>query len=244
MVQLWESTQVDGQDMTLCMSVPDGTGPFPTVVVVHHMWGIDNFTQVITRRLAIAGYVGVAPDMFHRDGLDCQDDAPTRNQRYSDDHITLDVNGTVDFLLKHQAVDGERLGIIGFCSGGRVTYLMAAVNPIFKAAAAYYATSTMVPMGDGPSPFARTPQIHCPVIGFFGEDDTNPSIGDMHKLDTELTKHGKVHEFYSYSGAGHAFLNQVTERDNRYRHQAAQDAWSRTIAFFDKYVAGGVAPSS
>ena len=236
MASLWESTKVDAQEMKLYVSVPDGAGPFPAVVVIHHHWGIDGFTQDVTQRLASSGYVGVAPDMFHRDGPDCTDDGPTRAERYRDVNIINDVNATVEFLKRYPSVDGGRLGIVGFCSGGRITYLMAAANPDFKAAAAYYPGNTMVPWREGPSPFDRTAETHCPVIGLFGEDDTNPSPEDMAKLDAELARHGKLHEFHSYPGAGHSFMNKVTERNNRYRHEAAQDAWSKTLNFFDKYV--------
>jgi carboxymethylenebutenolidase len=125
------------------------------------------------------------------------------------------------------------LGIIGFCMGGRVSYLMAAVNPHLKAAVAYYGGNTMVPWGEGPAPFDRTAEIHCPLLAFFGEEDTNPSPADMRKLDAELTRHGKVHEFRAYAGANHAFMNR---HGNRYHADADRDSWPRTLATFGKYL--------
>jgi len=136
-------------------------------------------------------------------------------------------------LRGHRSVDAERLGIIGFCMGGRVSYLMAAANPHLKAAVAYYGGNIMVPWGEGPAPFERTGEIHCPLLGFFGEDDANPSPADMRKLDTELTKHGKEHEFHSYPGAGHAFMNR---RGERYRADADRASWPKTLAFFAKHL--------
>ena len=233
MADFWERISVDGNEMPLFVSIPDGSGPFPAVVVIQHQGGVDDFVQDMTRRIAQAGYIGVAPDLYHRDGPDCQDDGPTRRARLRDVSVIQDVNATVDFLKAHDAVDGERLGIMGFCMGGRVAYLMAAVNPSFKAAAAYYGGNIMVPWGDGPAPFDRTAEIHCPLIGLFGEADANPSPDDMRKLDAELTQHGKVHEFHSYPGANHAFMNA---RGARYHAAAAQDSWPKTLAFFDKYL--------
>jgi carboxymethylenebutenolidase len=241
MADFWERLQVDGNDMQLFVSVPGGSGPFPAVVVIQHQGGLDAFVQEMTQRIAQAGYVGVAPELYHRDGPDCQDDGPTRRARLQDVNVIKDVNATVDFLHAHDAVDSERLGIVGFCMGGRVVYLMSAVNPSFKVAADYYGGNIMVPWGDGPSPFERTAEIQCPLIGLFGEADGNPSPADMRKLDAELSKHGKIHEFHSYPGANHAFMNA---RGDRYHAEAAQDSWPKTLAFFEKHLGKVSAASS
>jgi len=233
MAAFWESIKVDGEDMRLYVGVPEGTSPFPAIVVIQHQGGVDDFTQEMTQRLASAGYVAVAPELYHRDGPNCQDDGPTRRARLLDVNVIKDVNATVDFLKAHRSVDGERLGIIGFCMGGRVVYLMAAANPSFKVGAAYYGGNIMVPWGAGPSPFDRTAEIHCPLIGLFGEEDANPSPADMRKLDAELTRLGKAHEFHSYPGAGHAFMNR---RGERYQADADRDSWPKTLAFFTKHL--------
>src|SRR5437870_1324477 len=233
MAPLWDSVRVDGEEMKLCMSVPDGKGPVPAVVVIQHQGGVDEFIEEMTERVASAGYVGVAPVLYHRDGPDCTDDGPTRRARLRDVTVIKDVNATVDFLKGHPGVDSERLGIVGFCMGGRVAYLMAAVNPSFKAAAAYYGGNIMGSWGEGPTPFDRSAEMRCPLIGLFGEEDTNPSPADMRKLDAELTRLGKVHEFHSYPGANHAFMNR---RGERYRADADSDSWPKTLAFFAKHL--------
>jgi carboxymethylenebutenolidase len=232
MASFRESIKVDGEDMKLYVSVPEGKGPFPAVVVIQHQGGIDQFVEDMTQRIAGAGYVGVAPELYHRDGPNCQDDGPTRRARLRDVNVIKDVNASVDFLKGHPGVDSERLAIVGFCMGGRVAYLMAAANPSFKAAA-YYGGNIMAPWGEGPSPFDRSGEIHCPLIGLFGEEDTNPSPADMRKLDAELTRLGKVHEFHAYPGANHAFMNQ---HGNRYHADADRDSWPKTLAFFEKYL--------
>jgi carboxymethylenebutenolidase len=233
MANFWETVQVDGNAMRLYVSVPEGKGPFAAVVVIQHQGGVDTFIEEMTQRIAQAGYVGVAPDLYHRDGPDCQDDGPTRRARLRDVTVIKDVNATVDFLQGHRQVDGERLGIVGFCMGGRVAYLMAAVNPALKAAVDYYGGNIMVPWGEGPAPFARTADIHCPLLGLFGEEDANPSPADMRKLDAELTRHGKVHEFHAYPGANHAFMNR---HGARYHAEADRDSWPRALAFFKKHL--------
>jgi carboxymethylenebutenolidase len=233
MAAFWETIKVDGEDMQLYVTVPTGKGPFPALVVIQHQGGVDQFVEDMTQRVADAGFVGVAPVLYHRDGPDCQDDGPTRRARLRDATVIKDVNATVDFLKGHPAIDGARLGIVGFCMGGRVAYLMPAVNPNFKAAVSYYGGGTMIPWGEGPSPFDRTGEIHCPLMGLFGEEDTNPSPADMRKLDAELTRLGKVHEFYSYPGANHAFMNK---HGNRYHADADRDSWPKAMAFFEKHL--------
>jgi carboxymethylenebutenolidase len=233
MASRWDSVSVDGATMKLYLSVPDGTGPFPAVVVIQHQGGVDEFIEEMTDRVAAAGYVGVAPDLYHRDGPDCRDDGPTRRARLVDVNVVKDVNATVAFLKGHRAVDGERMGIVGFCMGGRVSYLMAAAQPAFTAAVDYYGGNIMVPWGQEPAPFERTAEIRCPLLGLFGEEDGNPSPADMRKLDAELTRHGKAHEFHSYPGANHAFMNR---RGARYHAQADSDSWPKALAFFGKHL--------
>jgi carboxymethylenebutenolidase len=229
-----DSVSVDGATMKLYLSIPDGAGPFAAVVVIQHQGGVDEFIEEMTDRVGAAGHIGIAPDLYHRDGPDCHDDGPTRRARLLDVNVIKDVNATVDYLRKHRAVDVQRLGIVGFCMGGRVSYLIAA-QPAFKAAVDYYGGNIMAPWGEGVAPFARTAEIGCPLLGLFGEADSNPSPADMKKLDAELTKHGKAHEFHSYPGANHAFMNR---RGARYHEAADRDSWPRTLAFFDKHLRG------
>jgi carboxymethylenebutenolidase len=234
-----EQIKADGDPMNLYVSRPDGAGPFPAVVLIQHQNGVDKFMEEMTERIGGAGYFGVTPDLYHRDSPDCKDDGPTRRGRLRDRAIISDVNATLDFLNGHRLVDAGRVGIVGFCLGGRVAYLMAASNPSFKAAVSYYGGSIFMAWGDGPTPFERTAEIHCPIQGHFGEIDKNPSLDDMRKLDAELTKHGKAHEFYTYAGANHAFMDR--HHAARYHAQADQVSWPRTLEFFKKHLSA-VAP--
>ena len=220
--------------MPLYVSAPASAGPFPALVLMQHQGGIDNFIQQMTQRLAQNGYIAAAPDLYHRDGPECKDDIVTRRSRLSDRRIINDIAAAVDFMQGHRAVASNRLGIIGFCMGGRLTLLGAAVNPAFKAAVAFYPGNCFRAWGrDLPSPFERIKDICCPVQGHFGADDANPSADDMGKLDTELNKSSKPHEFHSYSNAGHAFMDSTKES---YRRQADDVCWPRTLEFLRRHL--------
>jgi carboxymethylenebutenolidase len=230
----WESTKTDDGTMKLYVSRRDGSGPFPGIVVIQGQKGVDRFIEEFTQRLAAEGYVAAAPDLYYRENPDCRDDAPTKRERLRDRTVISDVNATAEFLKRQPTVDGDRLGIVGFCMGGRVSYLMASAGPAFKAAVDHYGGNAFSPWGDGPSPFERTLEIHCPIMGHFGAEDENPSPKDVSKLDAELTKHGKVHEFYSYAGTGHAFMDPY---GSKFRAQSAAAAWPRTLDFFARHLA-------
>jgi len=229
-----EQVKVDGSPMNLYISQPDNSEPSHAVVLIQHQNGVDKFMEEMTERIASAGYFGVTPDLYHRDGPDCTDPGPTRRTRLRDPDIINDVDATVGFLKSHNLVNASGVGIVGFCLGGRVAYLMAAANPSFGAAVTYYGGSIFSAWGNGPSPFDRTAEIKCPILGHFGEVDKNPSLDDMRKLDLELTKLGKAHEFFSYAGANHAFMDPY--HVGRYHAQADQLSWPRTLDFFRKYL--------
>ena len=230
-----KTIRVQGQGMALYGARPAGDGPFPALVVIQHAPGVDLFLQTMTQRLAEAGYYAVAPDLYHRqpehgiDGL-------ARMALLKDREVETDVSAAVEFLRGESAVARDRLGIIGFCMGGRVAWLMAAANPHFKAAVVYYGGNIMKSWGDTPPPFARSGEIHCPILFHFGADDTNPSPEDRATLDAELTRLGKPHEFFAYADAAHAFMN--FENAERYREAASKASWPRTVGFLARQLKG------
>ena len=226
-----QTLTVGDSEMSAYLSIPDGDGPFPGMVVIHHAPGVDMFIREITDSLAREGYAAVAPNLFHRitDEMVEQTGRSKRDQ-LSDPDIIADVNAAVDFLQAHPAVDRERLGITGFCMGGRVVWLAACANPNFKAAVPFYGGNIMVPWGAGDTaPFELSDGINCPMLFHFGEIDANPSQDDMRKLDDELTRLGKEHRFYSYPGADHAFMNRYMPQ--RHHRTSAEMAWARTREF-------------
>lgn len=119
--------------------------------------------------------------------------------------------------------------------GGRVSYLMAAARPQdIKACCVFYGGNILKAWGDPPTPFERSSNIACPVIGFFGVEDTNPSPDDVARISAELTRHGKKHEFHSYNDAGHAFQNFLDPA--RYRSRPARGSWTEMLAFFAQHL--------
>ena len=226
--------------MRIHTEIPDGVEAAPGVVVIMHGPGLDRFVEDRVGALARHGYAAAAPDLFHRqpaDGADPTEMATimARIGRLRDDEILADIDAAVAHLraLERPRVTG--LAVIGFCMGGRITYLAAGARPAtWRAAGVFYGGNIMKPWGDGPAPFDLTPRIDCPMIGFFGEDDANPSPADVDRIDAELTRHGKPHEFHRYTGAGHAFLNFTNAE--RFRPTQAEDAWQKLLAFLDHHL--------
>jgi carboxymethylenebutenolidase len=233
MTARWDTVDVDGSAMRCYVSLPKSGGVAPGIIVIQHAGGVDDFVRGMCDRFAAAGFAAVAPDLYHRDDPASSDDPLTRMSRLRDATIASDVNAAVEHAKSLPEIDGARLGLTGFCMGGRVTYLMAARNQSFSAVAVFWGGSIMAPWGDGPAPLDLTAQIECPVLGLFGEDDANPSPADVARIDAEMTRLGKAHEFHSYAGAGHAFLN---ESRPSYRPEAAADAWRHCLDWFGRYL--------
>ena len=191
---------------------------------------MNEYIQDFVNKLAGEGYVACAPELYHRVTEEMLADGSGPGQHLNDPEIVSDVNATVEFLRSRPFVDSERLGVTGFCQGGRTTWLAAATNPHFKAAVPFFGGNIRVPVGDSDqSPFDRTSGMKCPVLFHFGALDTNPSPEDQATYDAELTRLGIPHQFYSYPGADHAFTDY--NRD-RYQKEASDIAWPRTLEFF------------
>jgi carboxymethylenebutenolidase len=216
-----------------CYVSGSSAGRSPAVIVAQHAGGVDDFICGMCDRFAEAGFVAAAPDLYHREEPGSADDPMTRMGRLRDDQIVRDVDAAVAHAKTLAEVDGERLGVTGFCMGGRVAYLMAASSSAFSAAIVFWGGNIMNAWGDGPAPFALTDRIGCPVLGLFGEDDPNPNPADVARIDAEMTRFSKAHEFHSYPGAGHAFMN---ESRPSYRREAAADAWRRSVEWFDRHL--------
>jgi carboxymethylenebutenolidase len=231
----WEKVTVDQSPMGLYLCQPDAPGPFPAIIVGQNQDGVAAFTQEMTRRGAEAGYVGIAPQFYHRQGepKTPEETANIKNTR-SDINVISDVNATINFLKGCATADTSRLGIVGFCMGGRIAFLAAVASKSFKAAVDFYGGGTYQQWGDQPVPAALAANLSCPVQGHFGELDKNPPPDEMRRLDTELTKLGKPHEFFFYPDAPHGFNRSGWKG---YRPEADKDSWARTLEFFNRYLA-------
>ena len=229
----WDTIQVDGQPMRVYLDTPPGGGAVPGVVVIMHGPGLDRFVEDRVEDLARNGYAAIAPDLYHRQPPD--GDMMTRVGRLRDREILADADAATAHLKGLTEVRVGDLAVLGFCMGGRITYLLAGARPAnWKVAGVFYGGNIMKPWGEGPAPLELTGQIACRTIGFFGLEDANPSPDDVKKIDAEMTRHGKPHEFHSYEGAGHAFLNFMNAE--RHRPKQGADAWEKMRGFLDKHL--------
>ena len=151
----------------------------------------------------------------------------------TDVNIIADVQGAVDYLKGQSFVQGDKIGIVGFCFGGRVSYLAAASVSGLSASVVYYGGFIPTARGDGASPLERTANISVPILGLFGEDDANPSPEEVATIAGELDKHNKSYEFHSYPGCGHGFNCNAR---SSYRPESARDAWAKAMAWFDTHL--------
>ena len=231
----WDTVQVDGHPMRVYLDVPAGGGTAPGVVVIMHGPGLDRFVEDRVEDLARHGYAAIAPDLYHRQPQDGAD-MMTRIGRLRDPQLIADVDAAAAHLRRLPDARVADLAILGFCMGGRITYLLAGARPaLWRAAGVFYGGNIMKAWAEqGPSPFELTRDIACPVVGFFGVEDTNPSPADVKTIDAELTRHGKAHEFHEYQGAAHAFLNFMNAE--RHRPQQGADAWQKMLAFLDRHL--------
>jgi carboxymethylenebutenolidase len=230
----WETVSVDNSPMRLYVSRPEGMGPFPAVIVIQNQDGVREFTQEMTRRVARAGYFAVAPELYHREG-EPQTPEQTANIKHSrrDTNVINDIDATIGFLRGCANADTGNLGIVGFCMGGRIAFLMAAASMSFKAAVDFYGGGVYSKWGDRPAPSELAASVSCPVQGHFGELDRNPPPDEMRRLDAELTKLGKEHQFFFYANAPHGFNRPGWDG---YRSEADATSWTRTLEFFAKHL--------
>ena len=224
----YDTVTVGGSPMKICVSKPAGAGPSPAVLLMFHRAGIDEFTRDRADRLAVAGFIAAAPDLFHRSGEEVENPMTVLD----DKELAADIAAAVDHIKGMAESDG-RFAIMGHCMGGRVAFLGASVNPAFQAAVIFYSGNMFKPWGEGNKPpFELLGGLKGRVIGFFGNDDKNPSPEDVDRIDAELGRLGIAHEFHRYDGAGHAFQNFV--RPDQYREGPEKDSWARTLEFLKK----------
>lgn len=233
-----ETVDVGGSPMEVFMFTPNGAGPHPGIVLCQHIPGghqgveQDEFTLKTAERYAQNGYVVAVPFIFHwwpkTDGIEVKRDG------FRDDWTAKDLTAAFDLLAARSDVDAERIGMIGHCWGGRVAWLGACHNPKLKACIVFYGGRVKLVMGPDGTPPAidLANRIACPVAGFFGNDDANPTPEDVDDYEAALAAAGVEREFHRYDGAGHAF--QSFNNLDRYHHGASEDAWTKALDFLTR----------
>jgi carboxymethylenebutenolidase len=204
----------------------DGGGQ-PGVVVLHHMPGYDRASKEIVRTFAVYGYATLMPNLHHRyaPGAKAGDAAAAARDAggVPDEQCLGDVRGAIDVLRGRPESNGK-VGVIGYCSGGRQTFMVACSVDVDAAVDCY----------GGRADIGLAPGLGCPLLGLFGAEDQSPSPDDVAAMAAALDAAGKDFEFHSYDGAGHAFFS--VDRP-AYRLDAAKDGWKRIWAFFGRHLA-------
>ena len=233
----------NGDVINAYLARPLGPGPFPGIVLVHHMPGWDELYRETASRFARHGYSVLCPNLYHRFGQGTPEQvaAKVREEKgVADDTVVGDCSASMSYLKALPTSNGK-VGIIGGCSGGRHAYLAACRVKGFSAVVDCWG-GNIVPQSDPApktpvAPVEYTKDLSCPVLGIFGNDDHNPTPDKVNELEAELKKQGKEYEFHRYDGAGHGFWSYDRPA---YRPQQAIDAWNKTFAFFEKHLKGPV----
>lgn len=224
----------DGAQITAYYSRPAAAGTYPGVVVIMEAFGLNDHIEDIARRFAEQGYLAIAPDMYTREGSpDASDIQDVMRVMFSvpDSQAMADLDGAISFL-KGQSDSNGKVGAIGFCSGGRYTLMLGCNSTNLDAAvdsAGGFIIQDEHTEQRPVSPIDMVPNLSCPLLGLFGEEDANPSPEHAARLQEELDKHGKTYEYRMYRNAGHAFFADYRPS---YRAAAAQDMWHRVLLFY------------
>ncbi len=207
---------------------PSADGVYAGVIVIHENRGLTDHIKDVARRLAKAGFIALAPDLVSRSGkttaqTDSAQVAGVLGGANPEDLIA-DLNAGIALVGAQPGIKSEKVGVVGFCFGGGYALRLAAANPNVGAAVCYY--------GVTPQPASMMAATNATVLGQYGSADARVN-GTIPALEEALTGAGKTFEKHIYEGAGHAFNNDTGQR---YDEKTAVEAWSRTLAWFEKYL--------
>ena len=237
-------TGAGGDPIEAYLAQPTGDdAPYGGVVVIHHMPGYDEATKEITRRFAHHRYIAICPNLYTREapGADPDDAAAAARAAggVADERLLGDVGGAADYVRSLPASNGK-MGTIGYCSGGRQSFLAACSLALDAAADCYGAFVVSRPPEGLPlkvGPVAHlAPHLGCPLLGLFGAEDKYPASEETEALAAMLKEAGKDFEFHTFDNAGHGFFS--VDRPS-YRQEAAQEGWAMIWDFFGRHLAGG-----
>jgi carboxymethylenebutenolidase len=230
----------DGHEIEAYVATPLDADSFGGVVVIHHMPGYDTSTKEITRKFAAHGYLAIMPNLYYREGPDASPDDAAAAARAKggvpDERLIGDVSGAIDYLRGQPGCNGK-VGVIGYCSGGRQSFIAACHLPLQAAVDCYGGGVANVP---AQAPASMTPyiglakELSCPLLGLFGADDQFPPPAETAELSSALDSFDKPHEFHTFAGAGHAFFS--VERPS-YRVDAANEGWAKIWDFYGQHLA-------
>lgn len=203
---------------------PEGVGPLPAVVVIQEWWGLDEHIRDVTRRFASAGFVALAPDLYHGQVVTEPNEARKLVMALDMQAAVGEIQQAVTFLLDQESVQGDKVGIVGFCMGGRLVLETARVEERLGAAVAFYGS---------PLTAAEAGEVKAPLLGLFGEDDGGIPVAQVRAMEQALNAAGVEAQIRVYAGAGHAFFNDTRAS---YNVDAATDSWNRTLSWFRSHL--------
>jgi carboxymethylenebutenolidase len=233
-----------GTPITAYVAKPSGSGPFPGVVLVHHLPGWSEFYIETTRRFAHHGYLAICANLYEREGggSDANPDDVGAKVRaeggIADSQMVGDTEAAVKWMRAQPGHNGK-VGLIGSCSGGRHAFIYACQRKNIDACVEQWGGRVVMGKEElNPktpvAPIDMTKHLCCPLLGLFGNEDRAPSPEQVNQHEAELKKHGKTYEFRRYDAAGHGFFYWHRPL---YRPEQAMDGWSKIFAFFDKHLA-------
>ncbi len=203
---------------------PSGLGPWPTVIVIHEWWGLDNQTESIVDRLAGIHYMAFAPDLYHGEMalLGNNEKAAALVQKYGQD-APEELNAAFDALKNHDDCSGK-IGSMGFCFGGRMSLALGLDRPLDAVCMFYGGCMQQL--------FPQLDKLKSPLLGLFGDQDQSIPVGTVEEFKKLLDQVGVQHEVIVYPNSGHAFFRD--HDPNVYKPEASKDAWERVQKFFAK----------
>lgn len=230
-----------GTPVSAYVARPTGPGPFPGVVLIHHLPGWSELYIETTRRFAHHGYIAICANLYGRSGSGDPDDVAARVRAEGgipDAQMVGDTAAAVAWL-RAQAGHNGKVGLFGSCSGGRHAVIYASRRTDVDACADLWGGRVVMDAGElnaktPVGPIDLTADLSCPLIGIFGNDDRAPSPEQVDRHEAALKEHGKPYEFHRYDGAGHGFFYWHRPL---YRPEQAMDAWGRLLAFFGRHLA-------
>ncbi len=229
-----------GDSIEAYLAEPLATSPTGAMVVIHHLPGYDEATKEIARRFAANGYLALCPNLYSREAPGASpDDAAAvarANGGISDAQLVGDVGGAAAYLRSLPS-SNQKVGVIGYCSGGRQSVLAACSLDLDAAIDCYGAFVVLdPPEGSGFKMASLLPilkDLSCPMLGLFGAEDQYPSPEQTATLAAALTSHGKTFEPHTFEDAGHGFF--ASDRPS-YRPVAATEAWGVIWTFLDEHL--------
>ena len=230
----------NGDEIGAYFARPLGEGPFPGVVLIHHLPGWDEFYRETTRRFAHHGYLAISPNLYHRDGHGEPEDVAAMVRAdggVPDEQMVGDVVASAR-LVRGLPQSNGKIGVIGTCSGGRHTVLAASRSTEFDAAVDCWGGRVVMPENElteklPVAPIDYTADLASPLLGIFGADDQSPTPDDVAQHEQALKEHGKEYEFHMYEGAGHGFFYYHRPA---YRVDQAMDGWDKIWDFFGRHL--------